>query len=273
LFVLKVDILLATYNGENYLEDQIQSILKQTYKDWRLIIHDDGSDDNTSEIIKGYSEQYKNKIVYLDDDVVAGSAKNNFFYLLGYVSSKYIMFCDQDDVWLESKIEDSMKLMCDVESNFDGPVLLHTDLIIVDSNLNVIADSMKRKQLCIYDNELEDILLRNYVTGCTVLFNKKLLDRASFPDISIMHDWWFAIETLRNGGLLRYMDEPTVLYRQHDDNQIGVKPLYKIYLHKLFTPLTSIDLLKAQFKQYNYVKPISFVSFLLKKILIELRCK
>ena len=175
----KVYILMATYNGEKYLKEQIDSILNQTYKNWRLIIHDDNSTDNTLNLIKEYVEKYPEKIILIDDDISTGGAKENFAYLLNKIDDNfdYIMFSDQDDVWFENKIELTLNKMIETERKYSKkPILVHTDLKVVDENLNVIAESMIRYQKIDINNQkyIKFLALENVVTGCTVMINKYL---------------------------------------------------------------------------------------------------
>ena len=104
-----IDILMATYNGETYLREQIDSILRQSNTDWRLIIRDDCSTDSTVRIIQEYQAQYPDKFVLIQADTPSGSAQNNFFQLIRYWQqhggAEYVMFADQDDVWLRNKIQ------------------------------------------------------------------------------------------------------------------------------------------------------------------------
>ena len=102
----KLAILLATYNGERYLQEQIDSLYRQTYKDWVLYIHDDGSTDGTCGIISKNAAEHGN-IVVMEHQGGHG-AKDNFFGMLERVDADYYMFCDQDDVWLEDKVEKSL---------------------------------------------------------------------------------------------------------------------------------------------------------------------
>ena len=129
-------ILLATYNGEKFLREQLDSLLQQTYSDWTLYIHDDGSTDSTKEIIKEYEQKYEN-ITMLRYPSQKG-AKNNFMSLLERVEANYYLFCDQDDVWRKDKVEKEMARMMVLEKDFPGkPVLVFSDLYVVDINLNI----------------------------------------------------------------------------------------------------------------------------------------
>ena len=105
----KVDVLLATYNGEKYLKEQIDSILNQTYQNINLIISDDNSNDSTRKILEEYKKIDNRIKIYLQDKNL-GYIKN-FEFLLTKVESNYYMLSDQDDVWLPEKIEKSMKTL------------------------------------------------------------------------------------------------------------------------------------------------------------------
>lgn len=110
---------MATYNGELYIEEQINSILTQTYQDYTLYIQDDGSKDKTVEIIKSYSLAHEN-VVYVDNGLTKQGAGQNFMTLLNCVESDYYMFADQDDVWLPFKIELSLGQMKNIEQKIGG---------------------------------------------------------------------------------------------------------------------------------------------------------
>ena len=127
----KIDILLATYNGEEYLEEQLNSILNQTYKNFNLIISDDNSTDSTVKILDKYSKKDSRIIVYKQNRNLG--VVSNFEFLLSKVESKYFMFSDQDDIWIETKIEKSINKL--EETNSD---IVFTDLMVVDDKLNVL---------------------------------------------------------------------------------------------------------------------------------------
>lgn len=220
-----IDILLASYNGEKYIAEQIDSILSQTYEDWFLYIKDDCSTDNTVNIIRGYEKRYKDKIKVVLSDKPSGSAKNNFFSMLQYSKSDYIMTCDQDDVWIPEKVKITYNKMKQAENrDKDIPILVHTDLIVVDENLNTICDSLfKMQNLDSNRDKLNNLLVQNIVTGCTVMINRRLLDYIeTVPTHAIMHDWWMALVASALGKII-FVGEQTVLYRQHNDNDVGAK--------------------------------------------------
>lgn len=226
----KIAILMATYNGEKYICRQIDSILSQTCKDWELYIHDDGSTDDTIAAVESYVEKYPNKI-HLIDGKSTGGAKYNFFYLFGQVEAPYYMTCDQDDVWLDKKIELTYDKMLTIENKADVPCLVYTELRVVDSELNTIADTMSKYQsLDCHKRTINQFILQNSVTGCTMMVNRALRDkmlRITDIDNTIMHDWWAALVAAQFGKTA-FIDEPTILYRQHGDNSLGALGINKL---------------------------------------------
>lgn len=218
-----IDILLATYNGEKYIKEQIESILQQTYSNFRLIISDDASQDNTIEIIKQY-QQKDDRIKLFQQEKNLGSNKN-FEFLLQNVENSYFMLSDQDDIWKEDKIEKTYKYL--QEQNSD---LVFTDLELVDNNLQTINRSfMEYKRLSYkikkYGTNFNTLYLNNYVTGCTILAKKDYIKNIlPFPQntVYLIHDYWIALIISVNGKI-SYLRESTILYRQHEKNQIGSK--------------------------------------------------
>jgi len=220
-----IDILLAAYNGEKYIAEQVDSILNQTNKDWFLYIKDDCSTDNTLRIISEYENKYSDKIKVIKSDKPSGSAKDNFFSMFQYSKNDYMMTCDQDDIWLSNKIEITYQKMQEAElKNKDIPILIHTNLKVVDENLNVISNSLfKMQNLNSNRDKINNLLVQNIVTGCTVMVNRKLLTYINtIPQHAIMHDWWLALIASALGKIV-FIDYPTVLYRQHKSNDVGAK--------------------------------------------------
>ena len=137
-----IEILLATYNGEKYLEEQLASIENQTYKNWRLRVHDDQSVDATWRILKDFQKKHGEEKVILKKNIPAsGGSKNNFIGLIQASDADYMMCCDQDDVWHKDKIEKTYRRMRQMEKRYgkDLPLLVYTDLKVVDSDLNEIV--------------------------------------------------------------------------------------------------------------------------------------
>lgn len=248
---------MATYNGGLYLKEQLDSILAQSFNDFCLIVHDDGSVDNTLEIILEYANRFPEKIYLIDDGIKTGSARDNFFHLLGHSQAKYVMFSDQDDIWLPDKISKCMVLMNKLESEFPNlPIVVHTDLIVVDKTLNVISKSMFNYQkLPRSSNCLLDILVQNSVTGCAMLVNRTAVSCSlPFNNHAAMHDWWIAASCIKAGGFVEFIEEPTIMYRQHDSNIIGSKEIsLRYFLFKLFNVF---DLFRGYLIMYYQAKAI-----------------
>ena len=243
---MKISVCLATYNGEKFLKEQLNSIFTQNYENWQLLIHDDNSMDDTINIIKIYEKKYPDKIKFIDDTICFNSASENFSFLLEQSNADYIMFCDQDDVWLSEKIELTLNKMLEVEkSNPNIPILIHSDLKVVNEDLTILSDSYWSYQNINpnYDT-LNRLLVNNVITGCTVMINKKLADMAlPIPKEAIMHDWWLGL-VASAFGQIHHMDTPTILYRQHGKNDTGATPFnYKTVLNQA-KALSTIDLNK-----------------------------
>lgn len=220
----QVDILLATYNGERFVGEQIESIQAQTYKNWRLLVSDDCSSDGTLDVVRNFAAD-DNRISVVSEGVRYGGAKDNFFALMGSSGAPYCMFCDQDDVWLSEKVEKSLESLRALEGDYgtDTPLLVFSDMKVVDEKLNVIHDSFERSSR--FDpNRLtfRHLLAHNVAAGCCMLFNRALLDvcRRSDGDGAEMHDWW-AILAAAAFGRIVFVDAPLSLYRQHGDNEVG----------------------------------------------------
>lgn len=241
----EIAILMATYNGEKFIAEQIESIIEQSFKDWELFIHDDGSSDNTACIINRYANEYPNKIHIISGES-NGSAKKNFFYLMSVVEAKYIMFADQDDYWDNRKIEITYQKMKDTEKGkVSVPVLVFSDLMVVDSKLNVINDKMSRYQnLNMQNISFNKLIIQNIVTGCTVMINRECLIKSRVQktecDYIIMHDWWCAL-VASYFGKIGYIDESLILYRQHGINSVGAKKVKSLkYIIEKLRSISSI---------------------------------
>ena len=216
-----IDILMSTYNGARYLAEQIDSILAGSFADFRLMIRDDGSVDDTPARIAEYASA-DDRITVVSDTFGNLGPSGSFMYLLELSNAPYFMFADQDDVWLPDKIERSYEQMAEKESP-GLPHIVFTDLSVVDEGLNPISDSFWSYQRL--DPRIafdwRDLLAQNVVTGCTIIGNAAAREAAlPFALPEMMHDHWVAVNTVR-GGSVSYIREPTVLYRQHGDNAEG----------------------------------------------------
>ncbi len=241
----RVAVLLSTYNGSEYLSEQLDSLFQQSYSNFVLVIRDDGSQDDTAEILQQYSLSYPQQIHLLDESAGQRNlgAAGSFSFLVKYVlenksqlgmEEAYMFFCDQDDVWFPQKMEKELYCMQQAESgtgNGDVPVLVHSELQVVDDNMNQIAESFTRYQGLETDrNGFCNLAISNLVTGCTALINEALARRAlPVPATAIMHDWWLAMVATAFGELV-FIDEALVHYRQHGRNTIGAKEHKQVQL-------------------------------------------
>lgn len=223
-----VDILMSTYNGSRYVAEQIESIINQDYKNWTLLIKDDGSSDSTVDIVCDFARKDQRIKILADDGKNIGPALS-FMNLLAQSKSPYFMFSDQDDFWLPSKISLTLAEFRRKENNSDVPMLVFTDLQVVGENLELISPSFLRYQRISHakSSSFRRELLQNIVTGCAMggnaaLRRKGLAVMGGQAVSMIMHDWWLALVAYYFGSVSFIPDAP-ILYRQHSNNQLGAK--------------------------------------------------
>ncbi|MBE0598206.1 MAG: glycosyltransferase family 2 protein [Desulfuromonadales bacterium] len=218
-----IDILLSTYNGERYLREQLESILAQSFTDWRLLIRDDGSADATVSMVADYARRYPERICLAESAGGNLGACQSFARLLELAEAPYVMFSDQDDVWLVDKVTASYRRLQQLEAEHgsDTPCLVFSDVTVVDQQLQPLAPSLWRYQGTspAVATRLNRLLLMNPANGCTMLFNRALLAAAApIPGEALMHDFWLAL-VAAVVGRSSYLEEPTLLYRQHGRNE------------------------------------------------------
>ncbi len=270
---IRVEILLSTYNGEKYIDQQLKSIINQTYKNWIISIRDDGSIDSTIDIILKYIECYPKKITLLNDSKGNLGPSKSFESLIYSSKEKYLLFCDQDDEWIPDKIKLSVAKMLLVESKHNNtPILIFTDLIVVDEKMNILNTSFWKSQ------KLDPEIAKNYIklaalnviTGCTIILNsetKKYI--LPFPDNYSLHDYWIGLN-ISYYGIIDYITTPTVLYRQHGNNAVGAHKINFLYFYKKVKKAYTITnyfietFSKAGFK-------INFVQFLYFKLYFSIK--
>lgn len=223
-----ITIIMAVYNGQEYIREQLESLKDQTYTEWRLVIRDDRSSDKTAEIVKKFSDEVEQEVIFKVNEKPSGSAKNNFALLINDAKeSDYVMFCDQDDIWKKDKIEITFNKMKQAEERYgrDFPLLVHGDVEVIDENGNINADSMFEMSHINADSKLPQILIQNHVTGCTMMCNKKLIARISeyaSSEYIIMHDYLAALYA-SVFGKIEVIKKPLLSYRQHSGNSVGAK--------------------------------------------------
>jgi glycosyltransferase involved in cell wall biosynthesis len=231
----RLAILLSTYNGGEFLSEQLDSILDQSVKDIVIVVRDDGSSDETMAILARYEKNYFERFCLLPSDDQNLGAKGSFACLMQYVLENkqalgldraYMMFADQDDIWVPQKVEYEFQRLLQIERRERSlvPALVHSDLEVIDRHGKCIAESFIAYQgLKIDRGNLVNLALSNLVTGCTAVINEELANKAlPIPNDAIMHDWWLAV-TAAAFGAREFIEQPLVRYRQHDANAIGAQ--------------------------------------------------
>lgn len=223
-----IDILLATYNGEKYIKTQLLSILSQTFLNWRLIIHDDGSNDRTVEIIKEISK-IDSRICLIEDGIELKNAALNFLHLLQFSDSEYAMFCDQDDIWFDNKIEYFYNFFTTHAKDTRVPSVAYHNSYVWDP-VNGIAGMATLT----FPRDLTSLLFLNAGTqGCASLFNAAMRDYLLLWDGECsMHDHILNLIGC-SFGKVWYMNVPLMLYRQHGNNVTGGTRVNKNDIHAI----------------------------------------
>lgn len=226
-----VDIVMATYNGAAHLAEQIASIQAQQFKNWRLLIRDDGSQDETANLLADMAKR-DSRIQVVKDSLGNLGVVANFGHLLELTEAEFIFLCDQDDVWLPSKLSDFLDYAKALNESHGAvkPLLIFSDLQLVDDKLKVLASSymqMQQRGDCL-DLRFRNLLTQNVMPGCAMMVNRTLLERAlPIPKCAGMHDWWLILVAACFGSV-QYLNRPLAAYRQHPFNVMGaVKPSIK----------------------------------------------
>ena len=220
-----VQILLATWNGARWLPELLSSLQRQTYAHWELLIRDDGSSDQTLRILLDWKALYPEKVALLDVGGEHLGSTQSFSQLVQRSTAPYLLFCDQDDVWLPEKIELQLAAAQNLEIDHGKqmPILVHTDLAVVDSQQHLLALSFWDYRGFDLEQRYQAYLLNNVVTGCATLFNRAAAQLAfPAPLAAMQHDRWLALACAWFGKI-QTIPYPLLLYRQHDANQLGAK--------------------------------------------------
>lgn len=232
-------VLLATYNGEKFLKDQLDSIKNQIKHNIKILISDDQSSDNTCMIIDNFQKENPNLIEKFLVHKKHGSASKNFLFLINQSSEEFDYYCfaDQDDFWLENKIDVAIT---NLEKGFD---VYGSKTMLTDENLNIYGQSMFFKKKPSFKNAI----VQNIAGGNTMVMNKKFF--LDFKSHKIMdapsHDWLVYIYCMFAGYNYFYDCQPYILYRQHGKNDIGSNAGFKNQIIRI------LKTLGGQYKQWN----------------------
>ncbi|MDH0493840.1 glycosyltransferase family 2 protein [Comamonas aquatica] len=268
-----VDILMSSYNGEKFIEEQLLSLLNQSHKNIKIIIRDDGSVDSTRKIIFDYMGRFPGKIEYFNENVNLGSSKS-FLRLLNFSSADYFMFCDQDDVWCSDKVEKCLMKMKEMEISCEKgrPILIFTDLKVVDAHLNILSESLWRTQKLDPNISLnwKKLLAQNVVTGCTMMLNKHIKEYIKQEvNFKIHHDQLIAVLASKYGAV-SWVSFPTMLYRQHHSNVLGALGVNGSYLMRKILGLKNNIRFFIQASEY-FDKDVSAWELFYLKLMINIR--
>lgn len=249
----KIVICMATYNGARFLRAQLDSFIHQQYTNWQLLVHDDGSTDQTLAILSEYAD-HDQRITLLPHQPHMGVIKG-FLGMLAPIEADYYMFSDQDDVWKPNKLS----TMIEVATVYpvDQPLLMHCDVSQIDANGDVMPDAHWN---LFEASDFGAYLLNNNVIGCTTLFNRKARDMVQSkitkinPEHLFMHDWLIALIASGLGSVV-HVEQPLVAYRQHENNVVGAgahKHIFKRVFDRLtFKKKLKIWLILQQAEQFT----------------------
>jgi rhamnosyltransferase len=227
----KICILLSVYNGSHYIEEQLNSITTQDHTNLEILIRDDASQDNSLKILKHFAKQ-DSRITLIQDSFGNNGVNGNLNLLMKnalQTSSQYFAFADQDDVWQPDKLSSQLTKMQRAQTVYcDEPILVYSDMEVVDALLTPISPSFMEYQGIsnVSKKPLNILLTQNFIPGCTMLINRKLLEMVvPVPRGVLMYDWWIALcaATL---GQIKFIAEPLVKYRQHGSNVVGARSIY-----------------------------------------------
>lgn len=214
-----ISVAMATYNGEKFIAEQIESILGQTYEHIELVISDDCSQDSTRNIIETYAAK-DDRIRFTFHETNLGLI-GNFDSALSDCNGAFIALADQDDIWEKDKIQKLFDLITDTKA-----LLVYSNATLIDDSGKILPydlwDKRIRKYNLIDGNDYLPFYLNNCVTGCTTLMDAKLMEYARpLPKTTKFHDWWLAFVAARM-GTIAYTNERLIRYRQHADNVTGI---------------------------------------------------
>ena len=262
-----LSIALCTCEGSFFLPKQLESLASQTILPGEIVVCDDASTDGTVGIIKEFAGKVPFRVNIIVNKDRLGAIKN-FEQAIALCKGKFIALCDQDDIWYENRLEKSLQCMAEVEKDTITPLLVHSDLSVIDRAGKLIAPSyMKARRIKHREEQtLNYLVAQNFVTGNTILFNRVLKEIAlPVPDQAVMHDWWLALVAAATGNV-NFIEQPTVQYRQHRANVIGPGKMYsgknlmraldfEILEKELATVLSQAFALEERLKACNLKNP------------------
>ena len=211
---------------KKHLLAQLDSIANQTLLPNELIVCDD-SKAPQEELFRQWGQASEINIVYEHNKKTLGIV-SNFSNALQKTTGQYILLCDQDDIWESNKIQETVASIKQNEGDGNLPILFHSDLSLLSESAKTLKSSFMEKQRIRggKDNLLGVLVLHNVVTGCSAGMNRSLVEKAlPIPKTAVVHDWWLAL-VATNCGQIIFDKRKLIKYRLHDQNAIGLRPLF-----------------------------------------------
>jgi len=245
----RIQVLLSSYNGAKYIQQQLNSIFYQNDLDIFCLVRDDGSTDNTCDILLECQKKYENLEIIIGDNIGYESSFMELVRLSG--DYDYYAFSDQDDVWEPGKLKRAIEKIS--QSDHSKPTMYCSNCTIVDESLNVIGMLHPSKKNITPTSKINS-LIEGFAHGCTIVFNKKSIDfiLSHNPMQDYSHDFWIPLLHVFFGNII-YDNNSYILYRQHSENIFGEKR-------------SLVDLIKLKLKFLENRK--NFYSLMAKDILI-----
>lgn len=215
---MKIAVLMSTYNGEKYLKEQLDSLIQQELKPTKVLIRDDGSNDDTVNLLEDYASKYSFIEYYCGKNI--GPAKSFFELINKCEYYDYYALCDQDDVWYKDKLSSAIKLLEKEDNNI--PLLYAGRFVLTDENLNPLNSNVSK----LYSfSDFAHSLIYHTAPGCTFVFNNEARKQVIKYDVNkeycVIHD---AIihKVVTMFGKMILDEEPHMYYRQHKNNVYGL---------------------------------------------------
>lgn len=220
----RVQVLMSVYNGSKYLQEQLDSIFRQKGIRVSLLVRDDGSQDNSVELLYAYKEKNSFDICIVEGRNIG--IKRSFLSLIEMAdrTCDFYAFADQDDIWEEEKLQAAVRVLYSADFEDKPSIYASSVKVFVKNEIRGIAfENASGKSY-----QFKDFLLKNYFPGCTMVFNKRLLELLVKHDLSVLneyplHDLWLNLVCTGCGGKVFFDNVSYILYRQHEHNAVGVR--------------------------------------------------
>lgn len=265
----EIDVLLATYNGERFIEEFLESLVGQEQVNIHLIVSDDGSTDSTLEIVKRHQSKFK-KVTFLDGPRTG--PMRNFFHLLRNSNGKFVALADQDDIWSKDHLIKSINRI----KGSKIPAMTYS---------SVVQFGDERKKTEVWPSnyagpKFPAIIFENTARGCTIVVNAQARQLINIrePNNAIMHDWWILL-LIQLYGEVFFEPEPEIHYRLHSNNFVGIpsqrtSAYIKTIRRGRWLPLEQLrellDYPKSEFKIIEIFDPELFIKNLEGNLFLRL---